>query len=276
MNIIHSLIRLWSKLPAPIQQIYYRLPLRPSLGRWLLPNKVEWVRVQSGINEGCHLQLHIRDERRFLVGNYEADVQAILAKTIRKNEHVGVIGGHIGFFAIAAAGLVGEVGKVTVFEPNPQLVMRLKEHVQANGLTERVEIVEKAVSDEEGKSSFYLSSDAIQGHLADLSTGVDGEMIEVETVRLDGYFQDSDQVPSFFLIDAEHAEAKILDGMRGILDKAQPTLLIEMHMPETGVAACQALLNRGYRCWRIPDMKRIEVAQDIEYGHYLCKPIPQT
>ena len=90
------------------------------------------------------------------MGTHEPDLQKGLPKFIKPGMTVFDVGANIGFFALAAANLVGENGKVVAFEPNPSVVARLKENVALNGLADRVKIEQSAAGDFDGTAEFCL------------------------------------------------------------------------------------------------------------------------
>jgi hypothetical protein len=56
------------------------------------------------------------------------------------------------------------------------------------------------------------------------------ESVEVEMITLDGYADEHEAHPQVVKIDVEGAEAEVLQGMREILRRDRPALIIELHV----------------------------------------------
>src|SRR5260370_25530894 len=60
----------------------------------------------------------------------------------------------MGLYALAFAGRVGAVGRVTAFEPDPESASALKANISVNGWQDRVTIVRAAVGKTSGQVRF--------------------------------------------------------------------------------------------------------------------------
>ncbi|MEZ5173033.1 MAG: FkbM family methyltransferase [Bacteroidia bacterium] len=114
---------------------------------------------------------------------------------------------------------------VIAFEPIPHLAEGLK-HRFGN----RIEIHKVALSDSEGKSTFQFVKNApAYSGLKQRSYNTDSpdiEQIEVETRRLDSFFENR-IYPSLIKIDVEGAEFLVLKGSKEIFEKSSPVVLFE-------------------------------------------------
>ena len=103
----------------------------------------------DGRDRGCGLSL-IKE------GLVERHVMKVLQRTFRKNAVFLDVGANFGFYSIMAGGQIGPRGKVYAFEANPYLGEFIKDSARINGLRLVVEIVNKAVSDQEGVGPIWL------------------------------------------------------------------------------------------------------------------------
>ena len=95
-------------------------------------------------------------------GFYEQLELDIFIAVAAKSSLVADVGGNIGVFACLAASQM-VTGRVVSFEPVPSNVAYLRRNLDANQLTDRVEVVEQAVSDTIGTAPIYIA-DSIGTH----------------------------------------------------------------------------------------------------------------
>ena len=150
----------------------------------------------------------------------------IFEKYLKKGMTVLDLGANIGFYSLLARSIVGEKGKVFSFEPFPGNISLLRESIKQNGFT-NVFVIESAVSDKSGTSTFYLSPDACSEHsLLDLWFEYDDTSIEkpiqVQVTRIDDYFANNpDTKIDFIKMDIEGSESMALQGMQKTLEQNQ-------------------------------------------------------
>lgn len=180
------------------------------------------------------------------LGTYEPDKQALFAKTVTTGSVVFDIGAHAGFYTLLASALIGPTGRVFAFEPMPNNIANLREHVRLNGVT-NVTIIEKAVADVAGVAAFTACRSSSQGHLLP-----DGEL-KVETVSLDGLVERGElPLPDFVKMDIEGAEVRALHGAQKLLARRHPAIFLGTHaIPDLGYnthePCCRLLRDLGYR-----------------------------
>jgi len=139
-----------------------------------------------------------------IYGIHEPLVTELVKKEIKKGNVVLDIGAHIGYYTLIFAKLVGEEGKVFAFEPDPTNFSLLKKNVEINGY-KNVELVQKAVSNKNGKIKLYLSEENSGDHR--IYNSHDGrKFIEVEAIRLDDYFKNYNGAIDFIKMDIQGAE----------------------------------------------------------------------
>jgi FkbM family methyltransferase len=141
------------------------------------------------------------------------------------------VGGHVGLYTVGAGLIVGRSGKVVVFEPTPKSAALIRKNVALNGLTDRVQVEEAAVSDRLGTVTFAASGDSSQNAIAAFdpfrgSAGARPQTIEVRTVVLDDYFDPARR--SVVKIDIEGAELLALRQAKKAL-ASDARIFVELH-----------------------------------------------
>lgn len=162
--------------------------------------------------------------RRFR--HYESDISELISDRIGKGSTYIDIGSNKGYHALEAASIVGSEGDVYAFEPNPDNFSDLRDNIEINGF-ENVHTYRKAVSDQNGISSFVFGGKSGYGSLSQ-----DGD-IDVETITLDMFLSSEDISPvnvDCIKIDVEGGEASVLAGMSTFLNESEEsTIIIEVH-----------------------------------------------
>jgi FkbM family methyltransferase len=266
----------WKLMPTPVRNLYHRMPLpiRRLINRAAFEDKQQIVEVQTGLLKGSKLRLSPRSESGYYLGTHEPDLQAGLPSFIKPGMTVFDVGANIGFFALAAARLVGEDGKVVAFEPNPSVVARLKENVELNGLADRVKIEQSAVGDFDGTAEFCFALTHLQGRFSDLPYVPQGsESTPVPCCKIDSYVASTKLVPDIVIMDVEHAEGRALRGMKSVLQRYKPLVFIEMHGPEAIRDAFGEIVNADYRLFKLPALDRVQEMNEIGLlSHLLAMP----
>lgn len=207
-----------------------------------------WNTIKQGELAGVHLfvDAHGSWQKEMLHGEYDDFFSRYLSTVDMKGKVVYDIGAHIGYSALYFANKVGSTGSVVTFEPNPFNVERIKLILDKNKeLGSRIKIAEVAVSSKNGTDNFIFSSYVDNG----TSSGsfIDGahtiypkddyieyggfKTIEVKTVALDQpspYFS-VEKDPHIIKLDIEGAEFLAVEGMRELLKRAKPLVLVEVH-----------------------------------------------
>lgn len=168
--------------------------------------------------------------------NYETLESTIFEKYLKNSMTVLDLGANIGYYTMFAASIVGPLGKVFAFEPSPNNLNLIRASVQVNSF-HNVVVVDGAVSDQVGISSFYLSPYYISEHsLFDYhySSGLytSQNKIDVNVLTIDHYVEK--QVISkvdFIKMDIEGSESKALNGMKKTLDENKNLILITEFWP---------------------------------------------
>ena len=96
---------------------------------------------------------------RLWLGSYEPSKMAVAAELTSTGAIVFDIGANVGIYTLLFSARAGQSGRVVAFEPSPRNVAYLKQHLTLNDAS-NVEVVEAAVSDAVGRSSFDDTADS--------------------------------------------------------------------------------------------------------------------
>jgi len=228
-----------------------------------------YLRPEFVTIQGHRIFLDSRDSNNLSIyGSYEPSLTAIFEREIADGDVVLDAGANIGYYTLIAARLVGEKGKVFAFEPAPENFTLLKKNVEVNGY-HNVVPVPKAVSDESGRISLFLSEESSVSHR--ISNSIDGgKSVAIEATTLDDFFQDYKGNINFIKLDIEGAEAKALQGMSGILKKNRKIKLATEFYPSalrsSGIEPedyLELLCQQGFKLYHINEGNGERVPTDI-------------
>jgi FkbM family methyltransferase len=158
---------------------------------------------------------------------------------ISETDTVIEVGGHIGYMSVYLSELVGENGKVFVFEPGVDNLKYLKKNI-AQLPQKNTVVIEKAVSEKIGKATFFMenitgqNNSLVYDHIGpnshvNLKNEKNKSTMEVNTIDLDHFIEDEKiNHVDFLKIDIEAAEYEAFLGMQKLIEKFKPTILMEV------------------------------------------------
>ncbi len=168
---------------------------------------------------------------------------------IKPGDVVYDIGANVGSYTILSAVLVGSSGRVFAFEPVPENIRYLRDHVRLNAFT-HVDILEVAVSDRNGSVRFEANVDRVLGRIS--PTG----QIVVKSVILDELVKKGElSPPNCLKIDVEGGEAGVLRGASEILHKLRPVIFLATHGPDVHQECLGLLSSARYKVTTIGSAK---------------------
>jgi len=189
----------------------------------------------------------------------EGETMEMFRKIIEPGMVVIEVGAHIGYLTLFYKDLVGESGKVYAFEPGPNNQVYLRRNTEAH---DRIEILEQAVSNEDGTATFYVENlsgqncslnreyEVFQQNRESAFSNEEYVSMTVQTVTLDTFIRERKLTPGFIKIDVESVELSVLQGALGSLKECRPLLMVETTKNEAEVFAL--MREAGYRFLR-PD-----------------------
>jgi FkbM family methyltransferase len=162
--------------------------------------------------------------------SFEPAVRNALERSLSPGGTVIDIGANIGYYAIIAARHIGCARQVLAFEPQPNVVAKLRENLALNNLT-NVEVLPYALSDQNGTALFYFpeSGQESLGGFRQNGRFQSREASEVRTARLDDVLDElGNPHISLIKMDAEGAELQIINGAERLLSSPnRPTIIFE-------------------------------------------------
>lgn len=151
-------------------------------------------------------------------GVYEPLTTEVFKHILKEGMKVIDVGAHIGYYTLLSSKLVGESGKVWAIEPEPKNFKDLQGNIFLNGL-KNVIAVNKAVSNSNGESQFFVSKMESGEHSLLACRSNLKDTIEVDTIRLDNLILDGEV--DFIKTDTEGNEIAVLEGAKNIIAKNQ-------------------------------------------------------
>lgn len=228
MRIQDCVLRVWQKCPqswrSGLVKSRFAAPLRRFMNS-LYPVGTDIFPLAAPL-KGYRMRLDVRSSKAFIFGTYEPQVIRGLLSTVQKGWTVVDIGAHVGYFALLLSKTVGPEGKVIAFEPVSENYRTLQENVQLNDCR-NVILERRAVTSVSGPVTMRSNDTDQLTYTASLVHGQ--PLAEVDAVSLDDYFVEFQERVRFVLMDVEGAEESVLRGMRAMLKRDLPAILIELH-----------------------------------------------
>lgn len=173
----------------------------------------------------------------------EKPLKGYLKETnIEEKDRVVDAGAYPGEFTIYAAKNGAEI---IAIEPDSQNAKELRENIRLNGLSDKVDVIEKGLWDQKARKKMERD---VQFGLG--SKVKDGGKLVIELDTLDNICSDHGPV-DFVKMDIEGAEMKALEGAENVIEEGAPEFAIATyHTDENGEKTCfrveEILENKGY------------------------------
>ncbi len=211
---------------------------------------------------------------------FETDMTSMFIDVLRPGMTVYDVGSHFGYFSLLASEIVGPSGRVFAFEPTAGTFNVLQENAARR---ENISCLNMAAYRETGELTFLdqgLNQSALnfivgQEQLESESASATAKLIKVPAVKLDEFAAERGY-PDFIKIDAEGAEAPILEGMTEIIRRVHPGIGLEMGdqvCQRTGNSPCreniELLMDHGYEVfdYQGSQAKRHEIQGSYRYDN---------
>jgi FkbM family methyltransferase len=172
---------------------------------------------------------------------------AVLDKFLSNGDWVLDIGANIGHYTLKLSNLVGSKGRVFALEPVPETFELLSANVQLFPI-KNVTLLNVAVSDQSsivsmkipvlntGLKNYYMAS------ISEGDTGLDVFCMTIDSLPLSHPIR-------LVKIDVEGNELQVLYGMKNLLIRDKPTLIIETNSRDV----IEHLLKLGYKVENYPN-----------------------
>jgi len=223
--------QLWLALrnSAALRKLYglraFALPMRVASGILLPSSSRRRLRVQAGLARGLLVEVDPRWEHAVWDGSYESKNAEAFLRLVKRDAVVFDIGANFGFYAMLAA---RAGAKVVAFEPFPDNSRNLSNHVDLNGLGDRIRVVPLAVFSRTGHIRLEIPTDVSANRNTKMCADDAVPGIEVACTTLDDFVETSTP-PGIIKLDVEGAEADVLRGADRVFRTFRPELLCEVH-----------------------------------------------
>lgn len=210
----------------------------------------------------------------------EFETTSWLRSVVREGMTVIDVGANVGQMTLEMAVLVGPRGRVFAIEPGEGNLEYLREHVQGNGLSDRVEVIAAACAEVDGgEVTFFIgSTDGVSsvgsGHnivgaeaITKQGANLHVRQVRVPRVSIDGMCARLGIRPAVIKIDVEGAELLVMKGAQETLRHARPELRVGFHPfafedPHAASKELFALAEAaGYRIHGVTADRPLELAE---------------
>jgi FkbM family methyltransferase len=218
---------------------YTRIPGRQRIARWLYPISRQAKRYVLGVRargDGLLMQLDSRnhiDWATLFYGDFEPEITRLIRGCLAPGSIFVDIGANIGCHTLTAASLVGELGQVFAFEPNPPIRELLENNLRLNQLERRVSVYACGLGSTPTRLSLRVPT---PGSLEESNMGLASfvaletphDLIEVEVNRLDDVLPPENLSRCDLIkMDVQGYEAQVLAGMQQMLATHHPIVVFE-------------------------------------------------
>lgn len=139
------------------------------------------------------------------------------------------IGANIGLHSIRWANSAQQA-KIFAFEPSPTTRGILEKNIIYNKLSNKIEVVPKAVSEESGTASFYHCEDNAYSSLKDTQRKKVTNVVTVPVTTVDDFVSQKNLTKvDLIKIDVEGFETEVIKGAVNTLKTLKPDLFVEIY-----------------------------------------------
>jgi len=219
------------------------------------------------------------DEVILRTNEYEPQIQRLMNAIISEGDTVIDIGANIGVHSILLSNLVGRGGKVLAFEPIPHLIKKLNTNlVLAN--SRNVAVYPFAVGDKNGQLEINaIDEDDFNSGSSSLVVNENIKLLETHKIKINSIILDDFLLEKninkidFVKIDIEGFELNALKGMRSLIAKSKPTMIIEYNCERLEYLNIlnqdfKELLDQFYDCYEICKKDYIDESYPLEPFHF--------
>ena len=230
MNLVNLAVRFWHlyRVAFPTQRGVWRI--ERLLHKWIMAQPPQGKRKVYTRGGFC-IEVDPTDfvQRTIYVSReWEPETAAAICANLRAGDTFVDVGANVGYFSLLASAIVGPIGTVLAFEPNPVTFQSLAHNIELNRCT-NVKAIPVGLANEVGVARFYTDRSGNSG-AASLAAGPyrDLETTEIRLDTLDRVLSALLPPPTMIKIDIEGAEVLALRGALGILREYKPVILCEV------------------------------------------------
>ena len=201
------------------------------------------------------------------IEGYEWPSIRVFIEVAKQSTNFFDVGANIGYYSCLAA-LHNPSLNIYSFEPLAGAKKYLCENIELNGFS-NIQVIPKALSNQQGSTSFYVAHDSTFAHLQDHLTTTGGfnqslssrtpltQEFQVETETADQIWEDcvgSGEQLDLMKLDTEASEHLVLEGAAVILERDKPLIFCEV----------------------LPDMVGEEIERIIQSHNYLMYSVSEA
>jgi FkbM family methyltransferase len=249
----------FSKFRPIVYTYFYELIKHSFVGRsfFLYKDIGSGVRMQLDLSKKTQRQIYLNEK-------YEEPVRSVLENHLKEGDIFIDVGSNVGYYALITSKIVGSKGTVIAFEPESENFQALIKNIELNNF-KNITPENKALGSHNVKQKLYLNPLNEGGHslvpmieYSDSDKKMSRKEIEnafpelsleqdVDTLTLDEYIQTSSYIKniSAMKIDVEGFEGEVIKGMKLILEKKVPEIIV-CEIGESESEALEILRSYGY------------------------------
>jgi FkbM family methyltransferase len=237
--------------------------------------------LPNGSMVECDLRDHVQRQIYFQ-GVYEPVEAYVFTRLLRLGSVVIDAGANVGQYTLLAASVVGPSGEVHSFEPVPRSFDRLQRNVEANRVA-NARLNRVALWSEATELHFGLATEEVNDGSYSVGSA-DHSLVPVASapaLRMDDYARGNGiRQVDLIKMDIEGAEAAALQGMKDVIARDHPPILLEVNReacnrmnydPEVfWTLLCERF---GYSAWQIglsaAHWRRLPSAEGVDRANVL-------
>ncbi len=185
------------------------------------------------------------------------------------------VGAHLGFMSLVLSKVVGKMGRVFAFEPIPENRVAIDRLIDMNRLHQVIQVTPHALGESNGKKRMLLREYSSMHQLEEVYQGRERNiysMVDVESWTLDSFvFERGNPFPQLIKIDVEGAEESVLKGALRTLEVYKPTIVVEIHGPQSALKIWKLLQGTGYTWYHLTRGSRQQTASEQEVRSYFSR-----
>ena len=207
-------------------------------------------------------------------GDYEKCSTKLVEQLVRPGDTFVDIGASIGWYTLIASRLVGPMGRVYSFEPNPHSIKLLRTNVAENNCA-NVTIEHQAVSDKPQQVTLWIVDDIWTGstlfdprkdpaHFMDAGAQRPVQEYRLPATAVDRYL--ADKPVQFIKVDVEGSEGLVFRGMMETLRRNRDVVVLTECNPValrgTGTDPVELLASirrEGFSVFRVDEEREVLV-----------------
>ena len=166
---------------------------------------------------------HIAFER-----TYEPGLAKLLDSVISEQAHFVDVGANIGFFTLLAACKISEKGRVSAIEANPLTAQQLRDNIELNGYSKKVDVYEVAAWSKQDTLRFNIAPAGKSGEASVREVEDSSGSCQVTAAALDDIIPYIEYPITAIKFDVEGAELEAIKGARKIISEQHPVIFLEL------------------------------------------------